>query len=70
MQWRDGSRRVTAEAVAPLHSGDDTLKVGAVEQLRELQEAVAKHEELVDTDRRETQELFRANVACRTVSKI
>lgn len=53
MQRRDGSRRVAAEAVAPLHSGDDALEVGAVEQLGELQEAVAQHEELGDTKTRE-----------------
>lgn len=53
MQRRDGSRRVAAEAVAPLHGGDDALEVGAVEQLGELQEAVAQHEELVDIEIRE-----------------
>lgn len=53
VQRRDGSRRVAAEAVAALHGGDDALEVGAVEQLGELQEAVAQHEELGDTERRE-----------------
>lgn len=42
----DGSRRVAAEAVAPLDGGDDALEVGAVQQLGELQEAVAQDEEL------------------------
>lgn len=53
VQRRDGSRRVAAEAVAALHGGDDALEVGAVEQLGELQEAVAQHEELGDTGRGE-----------------
>lgn len=42
----DGSRWVAAEAVAPFDGGDDALEVGAVQQLGELQEAVAQDEEL------------------------
>lgn len=62
MQRRDSSRRVAAEAVAPLYGGDDALEVGAVEQLGELQEAVAQHEELVDTERRENSQSNRVSV--------
>lgn len=46
MQRGNGGRGVAAEAVAPLDGGDDALEVGAVEQLGELQEAVAQHEQL------------------------
>lgn len=42
----NGSRGVAAEAVASLDSGDGALEVGAVEQLRELQEAMAQDEQL------------------------
>jgi len=42
----NGSRGVAAEAIAPLDRGDGALEVGAVQQLRELQEAVAQDEQL------------------------
>lgn len=42
----NGSRGVAVQAVAPLDGGDGTLEVRAVQQLRELQEAVAQDEQL------------------------
>lgn len=42
----NGSRGVAAEAVAFLDCADGALEVGAVQQLRELQEAVAQDKQL------------------------
>lgn len=39
MERGNGSRGVAAEAIAFLDCADDALEVGAVQQLRELQEA-------------------------------
>lgn len=57
MQGGNGSRGVAAEAVASLDCGDDALEVGAVEQLGELQEAVAQDEELAGTHREDRRTL-------------
>lgn len=46
MQRGNGSRGVAAEAVASLDCADGALEVGAVQQLGQLQEAVAEHEQL------------------------
>lgn len=46
----NSSRGVAAEAIASLDSGDDALEVGAVQQLRELQQSVAQDEQLRRTD--------------------
>lgn len=46
MQRGNGSWGVAAEAITSLNCGDDALEVSAVEQLGELQEAVAQDEEL------------------------
>lgn len=42
----NGSRGVAVQTIAPLDGGDGTLEVRAVQQLRELQEAVAQDEQL------------------------
>lgn len=42
----NGSRGVAAEAIASLDCGDDALEVSTVQQLGELQEAVAQDKEL------------------------
>lgn len=52
----NGSRGVAVQAVAPLDGGDGTLEVRAVQQLRELQEAVAQDEQLGGGERRGTAE--------------
>lgn len=49
----NGSRGVAVQAVAPLDGGDGTLEVRAVQQLRELQEAVAQDEQLGGGEERE-----------------
>lgn len=46
VQRGNGSWGVAAEAVASLDCSDGALEVGAVEQLRELQEAMAQDEQL------------------------
>lgn len=46
----NGSWGVAAEAIASLDCGDDALEVSGVQQLGELQEAVAQHEQLGQTD--------------------
>lgn len=46
IQRGNGSWGVAAEAVASLDGWDGALEVGAVEQLRKLQEAVAQDEQL------------------------
>lgn len=46
----NGSRGVAAEAIAFLDCGDGALEVGAVQQLGELQEAVAQHKQLGQTN--------------------
>lgn len=46
MQRGNGSWGVAAETIASLNCGDDALEVSAVEQLGELQEAMAQDEEL------------------------
>lgn len=48
MQGGQGPCRVAAQAVASLYGGDDALEVGAVEQLRQLQETMAQDEELAE----------------------
>ena len=50
MERGNSSRGVAAEAIASLDSGDDALEVGAVQQLRELQQSVAQDEQLRRTD--------------------
>lgn len=40
------SCRVAAEAIASLNCGDDALEVSTVQQLRQLQKAVAQDEQL------------------------
>lgn len=56
----NGSRGVAVQAVAPLDGGDGTLEVRAVQQLRELQEAVAQDEQLGGGDSREMAPFSRA----------
>ena len=46
MEGGQGSGGGAAEPEAPLYGGDGALEVGAVEQLGELQQAVAQHEQL------------------------
>lgn len=51
MERGNGSRGIAAEAKAALDGGDGALEVGAVEQLRELQQAVTQDEQLRHTDK-------------------
>lgn len=51
VEWGNGSRGVAAEAVASLDCADCALEAGAVQQLGELQEAVAQDKQLGHTDR-------------------
>lgn len=46
----NGSWGVAAEAIASLDCGDGALEVSTVQQLRELQEAVAQDKQLGQTD--------------------
>lgn len=46
VQWGDGSWWVAAETEAALDGGDGAFEVGAVEELRELQQSMAQDEQL------------------------
>lgn len=68
MERGNGSRGVATEAIASLDRGDGTLEVSAVQQLRELQEAVAQDEQLGQDDT--AQESERGFVVARRTQSI